>query len=261
MLLTQPTLYYAAATTTLIAFASSVEAKAKAKGKGSGSSSSSSQKFNKPIVSGGSSGGCYDSQFVHVHQPSFVILILSFCVRRGNPINCPITKTQWIIIGAIAGQHFSYLIFLSSSSSGAVVLIIVTASICCVIRKKMQHRLSQKKDTMGVHHKVPSVPPPDEATIPIYQPTPVDPHYKQAVGDAQSEKSHYSTPYDPPQQYHHQYSETASINSSVYNVPPLTYAQPQDYSYQHHYADSADIADSTVQPGITLHPHHPSTNI
>jgi len=109
------------------------------------------------------------------------------------------------------------------------------------------------KDTKGAHEKVPTAS--EEDTLPLYhnQANPFD------SGEmAEGEKPHYSTPYDPPtQHYDHQFSDSASIASSVYNAPPVTAAQPQDYSNQYYYNP-----DITAPPRMYAPPpHHPSTDV
>jgi len=203
------------AAATLVAFARSVEAK----GKGSGSSRKAS-KTTTTSNDEGDGGGCSDS--------------------GGKPIPCPLSKAEYIVIGIIAG---------------IVVLVALVYTLCGFVRERMQRVASKKKDSKGVHHKVPV----EEATLPLYhnQASAHDPGEKQPTGKAESEKPYYSTPYDPvyPTLQYDQFSDTASMNSSVYNAPAVTHAQPQDYSKQDH-----DNTDITSPPGIYTPPparsHH-----
>jgi hypothetical protein len=121
------------------------------------------------------------------------------------------------------------------SSSGVVVIAVLVSVLYCIVRKRNQRLASQKEDTKVAHEKVPS----DEAALPLChdQPSTYDPDEKLLGGMVKSEKP-YSTPYDPvypAQHYGHQFSDSASIASSVYNAPPVMPAQPQDYSVQHYY--------------------------
>ena len=127
------------------------------------------------------------------------------------------------------------------------------------------------KDTKGAHQKVPLE---EEPTLPLVHKdaSAYDPDQKQAGGITESEKSeeseesesekeklHSTTPYDPvypSQQYDHPYSDSASIASSVYHAPPVTHAQPQDYSYQHYYNTNV-----TAQPEMRATSPTPSLEV
>jgi hypothetical protein len=106
---------------------------------------------------------------------------------------------------------------------------------------------------MAAHQEVAS----EEAAVPLYnnQAITYDPDEKLP-----GEKSHHSTPYDPVYpslQYDHQFSDSASITSSIYNVPPVTPAQPQDYSNQYYYN-----ANVTAPPRMYAPPtHRPNADV
>jgi hypothetical protein len=138
---------------------------------------------------------------------------------------------------------------------GVVVLFAVGLTLYCAFRKKKAKKAGSKKNTKGEHHKIPSGDP--EATLPPYhnEGTPYDPYQKQDTGTPH-EKPLYPVPYDPvyPSQ-HYDHQETASIASSIYNGPAVTYAQPQDYSYQHYYHTGP-----TAQPGMYAPPPAPPHN-
>ena len=235
------------AAASLVVLASSAQAKSKG----------SSQKTSKPISTGGGGGStCYDSEYVH---PTWFGYPLNFMIpHSGNQITCPLSKTEYIVIGVIGGQP---IISLESRQQNpyralGIVFIIVFASVlCCIVRKKRQGFASKKKDTKGEHQKVPSKDP-------LYdnEANPYDPDEKHLGEMVEGEKPHYSTPYDPvypTQQYDHQFSDSASIASSVYNVPPVTVAQPQDYSNQYYYNTNITAPPRMYAPT----PHHPSNDM
>lgn len=184
--------------------------------------------------------------------------------HSGNQITCTLSRTEYIIIGVIGGQpHISLEScqqnpYRATWSSGIVVLVALVSILGCIVRKRRQGLTSKKKDAKGAHHKVPS----EEDTLPLYhnQANALDSDEKQPGEMAEREKPHYLTPYDPvypTQHYDHQFSDSASIASSVYNASPVTAAQPQDYSNQYYYNTDITAPPRTYAPT----PHHPSTDV
>lgn len=182
--------------------------------------------------------------------------------HSGNQITCPLSKTEYIVIGVIGGQPHISLESRQQNpyrASGIVVIVALASVLCCIVRKQRQEftskKKSKKKDTKGTHQIVPSKDP-------LYdnEANPYDPDEKQSGEMAEGEKPHYPTPYDPVYptlQYDHQFSDSASIASSVYNVPPVTAAQPQDYSHQYYYNTNITAPPRMYAPT----PHHPSTDM